>query len=83
MADSIDVVSVATPLVRDPIPSVVEPLRKVTVPVGERPVPEALETVAIRVALVPWLIGPDTGARVTELVSLPTTTGTAAEVLVA
>lgn len=53
-AASVDVVSVPAPAVREAVPMDAGPSKKVTVPVG---VPEALETVAVKVTLCPGIAG--------------------------
>ena len=70
---SVVVVNVATPLANVPVPSVVEPSMKVTVPVG---VPLAADTVAVSVSLLPWVIDV---AEAFSVVVVEITTGAGAD----
>ena len=76
-----DVVKVATPLVRVALPMAVEPLMKVTVPVGTPPAPV---TVAVKVALPPGATESAEAVKTVELgVSAAVTTSDNVAVAVA
>lgn len=79
---SVEVLKVATPADRVPLPMVVVPSRKLTVPVGEV-VPEAGVTVTVKVMLVPLTAEVLDAARVVvvAMTGAVTVTTTAEEVL--
>jgi len=79
---SVLVVSDATPaLFSVPVPMLVEPFLKVTVPVGVDPV--AAATSAMKVTADPWVEGFNVEVSVVVVVARSTTCESAAEVLVA
>ena len=76
---SVVVLKVATPeLFSVPVPRVVAPFRKVTVPVGVGP--EAAVTVAVKVTLVPAFAGLSEEVTLLEVLALNTTCDKALDV---
>ena len=74
---SVEVLKVAIPLLRVPVPNVVLPSLKVTVPVAAEG-----ETVAVKVTVTPDADGFDDEVRVTVVVALFTVWVSAEDVLV-
>ena len=73
--------SVATPLVSVPVPNVVEPLRKVTEPVGETDPVVVAVMVAVKVTLCPKTGALGLNVSVVVVFAFPTVTVVAGDVL--
>jgi hypothetical protein len=73
--------SVATPLVSVPVPNVVEPLRKVTEPVGETDPVVVAVMVAVKVTLCPKTGALGENVSVVVVIAFPTVTVVTGEVL--